>query len=139
MEPSVSYYLAIKNTVAINLKEGITTERPIANCWVTNRIRYLLKSRIRVYFELLSILERCNQSKELGIFYFGQTIKQTKPKDVECKNETSWKCEKNPNPKNTTTGIQESWSNLKDTPGSVMEFKTASKEKCKKKKMTRVS
>lgn len=85
----------------------------------------------------MCILERCNQSKELGIFYFGQTNKQTKPKDVEYKNETSWKCEKNP--KNTTTGIQESWSNLKDTPGGVMEFKTASKEKCKKKKMTRVS
>lgn len=46
---------------------------------------------------------------------------------------------RNPNPKNTTTGIHESWSNLKDTPGGVMEFNTASKEKCKKKEITRVS
>lgn len=36
---------------------------------------------------------------------------------------------KNPNGKNTTTGIQESWSNLKDTLGGIMEFNIASKEK----------
>lgn len=129
MEPSVSYNLTIKNTVAINLKESITVERPIANCWATNRMKYLLKWRSRVYFELKSILERCNEKKDLGIFFFGQTNKQTKPIDVEYKNETSWKCEKNPNTKNPTTGIQENWSNLKDTPGGVMEFNTASKGK----------
>lgn len=39
-----------------------------------------------------------------------------------------WKTPKN------TTGIQESWSNLKDTPGGVMEFNTASKGKMQGKK-----
>lgn len=41
-------------------------------------------------------------------------------------------------PNNTTTTVQKSWSNLKDTPGSMMEFNTASKEKCKEKEMTNV-
>lgn len=45
---------------------------------------------------------------------------------------------KTPNPNNTTTRIQESWSNLKGTPGGIMEVNTASKEKCKEKEMTDV-
>lgn len=36
---------------------------------------------------------------------------------------------KTPNARNTTTAIQESWLNLKDTLGGIMEFNTASKGK----------
>lgn len=44
---------------------------------------------------------------------------------------------KTPNP-NLATRVQESWSNLKNTAGGIMEFNTASKEKCKKNEMTNV-
>lgn len=42
----------------------------------------------------------------------------------------------NENPR--TLQVQESWSNLKDTPAGIMEFNTASEEECKEKEMTSV-
>lgn len=41
-------------------------------------------------------------------------------------NKTKTKTKKS-DPNSTTTRVRDSWSNLKDTPGGIMEFNTASK------------
>lgn len=89
------------------------------------------------------MLERQNYRKELHFLFFAKTNKKTQQTNqnqqvLNIRMKVAGKCEKakqnktktktkKSDPNSTTTRVRDSWSNLKDTPGGIMEFNTASK------------